>query len=226
MVSWLTLLTLAITLPIAFIIWGGSIAWIFYGFLVWISSVGIKIVLAWQGNLLLSKSGLLAKAITNGIISAVSELGLAALALIFIGTTNVDIPDIMLYAVSAGVTELLVISIYGMFEKREPETVKKWEISAKHCFLARNLFPIERMVALIGHIGSRGLVGIAIIKGYLWPITVALITFSTTDGLANYGVLKNWDWFNGTILKNFLLATGSLALIELVLLITIILFLS
>jgi hypothetical protein len=226
MVSWLMLLILAITLPIAFIIWGGSIEWLFYGVMVWIISVGIKIVFAWHGNLLLSKSGLLTKAITNGIISAVSELGLAALVLIFIGATNVDIPDIMLYAVSAGVTELLIISIYGMFEKREPETVKKWEISAEHCFLARYLFPVERLVALIGHIGSRGLVGIAIIKGYVWPVAVALITFSTTDGLANYGVLKNWDWFNRTILKNFFLATGCLALIELVLLITIILYLS
>jgi len=220
--SWLILLMIAMALPIVFIILGGSIQWIFYGILVWIGSIGIKIALSWYANIILLKSGLLFNATTNGIISAVSELGPAALVLLFIGTSNVNVPDIMLYAVSAGVTELLIISVYGLLEKRETETVERWEVSARQSFFVRYIFPIERLVALFGHIGSRGLVCVALIKGYMWPIAIAVITFSITDGLAHYGTLKKWDWFHESIIKNFFLATGCLAMIELVLLIVII----
>ena len=60
----------------------------------------------------------------------------------------------------------------------------------------------ERFGALLGHIGSRGLVWLSI-SGPFYPFVLAIIGFTAVDGVATYGVYKKWDWLKPKIWKRF-----------------------
>jgi hypothetical protein len=62
---------------------------------------------------------------------------------------------------------------------------------------------LERAVALAGHVGSRGLVCIAVSGAMLWPAAFALVSFALTDGLAAYGSLRQWDFFAPRVCSRF-----------------------
>ena len=66
-------------------------------------------------------------------------------------------------------------------------------------------FVVERTGALLGHLGSRGLVWLAVHSPLnpAVPALLALISFSAVDGVATYGTLKKWDWLKPRTWKRF-----------------------
>lgn len=60
----------------------------------------------------------------------------------------------------------------------------------------RYAVPIERLFALIGDVGSRGLIYQAVIGGTakMHCAIPAFALFSLIDGIAVYGVRRGWQW--------------------------------
>jgi hypothetical protein len=80
--------------------------------------------------------------------------------------------------------------------------------------LRRHTFLVERTAALIGHVGSRGLVWLSV-HGPLWPGAAALLAFASVDGLAAYGVRREWDWLSPRVWWRFYPVVFGMGVLEL-----------
>ena len=79
------------------------------------------------------------------------------------------------------------------------------------------------MIALVGHTGSRGLVGlslgvpagVSIGDGIVWPAVLAVVGFSVTDGIAGHGQARSWDWSDPVLCVRVFGLFAGIAAIEL-----------
>ncbi len=175
-----------------------SIAWWFLlGAVTWAVSVGIKI--AFSGLLELWILGAYKHvskklyALLQGLLSAFTELGATALVFIYILSEG-GLLHVVAFGAGAGVVEALILLGVALFSKEKNE--------AKLLWYQNWTFVIERFGALLGHIGSRGLVWLGI-SGPLYPLALAIIGFTAVDGVATYGVYKKWDWMEPKLWKRF-----------------------
>lgn len=194
--------------------------WFGAGAITWALSVAVKMVAGgvvhmWTG----ARAPDAVQAALQGGVSAISELGLAALAFLFVlsgGSTSL----VAIFGVGAGITEaaflLLLARVQrgaeGGTETSEPADPPTAPPAVSD--LRRHSFLVERVAALLGHVGSRGLIWLAL-QGSIWPAGVALLTFSDVDGVAGYGVQREWDWMAPGVwwrFYPFALAVGTLEL--------------
>lgn len=170
--------------------------WFVLGGITWAVSVGIKIVLAGLFDLSY-KERLSAKAYAawQGLLSAVTELGAAALVFIYVLSTG-SLASVVAFGAGAGVLEALILLglAFVSKEKSEDKETLPW--------YQRWTFVIERFGALLGHIGSRGLVWLSV-HGSIYPLVLAVIAFASIDGVATYGTFKKWDWLELKTWKRF-----------------------
>lgn len=137
-------------------------------------------------------------ATAQGFISALSELGAAALFFLVV-SPELTIPELIGFGAAAGIVEALVIplmSIGGIDTLSgtpvEKNGAEQWrEMGATP--LAVMIFPIiERGLTLVLHTVSRALVYAALVLGNVVPALIAVSLFATVDGLAYYALLKKW----------------------------------
>nr|WP_141255793.1 hypothetical protein [Myxococcus xanthus] len=91
--------------------------------------------------------------------------------------------DVIAYAVSAGCIECLFLGLSAL-QSPNPTgpVVEQWAARARKSRWIRNAMLVERVIAVAGHLGSRGLVGIPLLTGTLWPTLFTVASFSLTDG--------------------------------------------
>lgn len=175
----------------------GIALWFLLGAVTWAVSVGIKI--AFSGLLefwILGTHGHVSKkflALLQGLLSAFTELGAVALVFIYILSEG-GLFHVVAFGAGAGIIEALILLGMTLFSKEEKPADLPW--------YQQWTFVIERFSALLGHIGSRGLVWLGI-SGPFYPFILAIIGFTAVDGVATYGVYKKWDWLEPKTWKRF-----------------------
>ncbi len=181
------LLTVKAGIPIRVLFWGAG---------TWGIAVALKQTLArWLNHALGRKAGQIVCAASQGLLSALLELGVAALYLRRLGSA--DLFTVLAFGAGAGSAEVVYVLVTGALA--EPDTQKEaaWARHAWNSFCVRYQVPIERLFGVIGHIGSRGLVYLGLLasaaEAVLW-LSVALLLFTAVDGVATYGHLRDWDW--------------------------------
>jgi hypothetical protein len=167
------------------------------GALIWAVSVAAKRPLVWllYGALARPESRAV-KAGLHGLLSAAVELGAAALYLGF--WTQASLIEIVGFGVGAGSAEVVYILALAIFGPQpDPEEVARWARGAAVSLCVRYTVPIERLFALIGHTGSRGLIYFGLHSspavGAIW-LGIALLLFAATDGVAARGHGQGWKW--------------------------------
>ena len=179
--------------------------WFVLGALTWAVSVVVKLVLS--GALHIATTKRLSPkwyAMVQGALSAVTELGAAALVFLYLLPEG-SLSLVLAFGAGAGIVEALILFGVGLFEKtKAQETVADKSTSALPWYQEWT-FVVERFGALLGHVGSRGLVWFAVHSplSAALPAIFALISFSAVDGVATYGTLKKWNWLEPRIWKRF-----------------------
>ena len=134
-------------------------------------------------------------ALSQGLLSALLELGTAAAYLQ--GLKNASLSSVFAFGLGAGSAEVIYVLGLGSFTKADPDALATWTQAAAHSLCVRYQVPIERTFALIGHVGSRGILYVGLhrsfpAQGLLLIGAVAL--FALVDGVAYYGHLRGWNW--------------------------------
>jgi len=226
--SW-SLLSLAALLAIAVAppwlgIAAGHVSWqlVAAGGLIWFASVCVKrlVVRATRDPLLRLQLSPEAAAALQGLISAITELG--AVAVYFATLASVSLTELIAFGAGAGSAEAVYVLSMGVFGPPvDPDKLQAWVRGAAVSWCVRYAVPIERLFALIGHIGARGLVYVALMHrgplGLLWGLTAVLL-FTAIDAVAVYGHLKKWQWHDPTTCRRAHSFFAALSLAEFLLL--------
>lgn len=179
------------------------------GAVVWFLSVVAKsrIVRALRNPALPQPGSVAANAVLQGFVSAVELAAAAAYlaALSALAPFEWRVIDMVGFGVGAGSAEAGYVLWLGVLgPKPNEEELAAWVRGARASWCVRYSVPVERLFALIGHTGSRGLIALALFGGGalspLWA-PVAVVLFAITDGVAVYGHLKQWEWHDPAICR-------------------------
>ncbi|MFP2956805.1 hypothetical protein ACLEPN_02965 [Myxococcus sp. 1LA] len=188
-------LLLGAGLPVALVLAGGA-SWRAAGFgaLAWALVFALKLPVSGELSVRLDTRSPALKATSQGLASAACELGMAALLFRYADVSSRA--DLIVYAAAAGCIECLVLGLSAL-QSPNPTgpVVEQWAEGARKSRWIQNALLVERVIAVAGHLGSRGLVGITLLTGAPWPALFAVASFSTTDGWANLGHERHWNWY-------------------------------
>lgn len=174
-------LCLFFSAPWTAVLWGGA---------AWVAALAPKLAV----SLFVPRAETVGKAVLLGMASAVSELGCAAVALVLMGAPS-SLPTVLAFGAGAAAIEAGFIMVEASAHKTEPSVVENWRRGARVSFFVRHTLAVERLGALVGHIGSRGLIAGALAGGMVWPAALAVAAFAAMDGMADYGEAKGVDWY-------------------------------
>jgi hypothetical protein len=135
------------------------------------------------------------------VASAACELAAAAAWLTAMPPGS--LVDAVGFGVGAGSAEaayVLVLAVTG--PRPSDELLAVWLRGARASWCVRYAVPIERLFAAIGHLGSRGLIYLALDGGaaVLWALP-AVALFSLIDGIAVYGTRRSWLWHDPPVCR-------------------------
>lgn len=202
--SSLAALVTIVAAPPALCHWVGGVAWhiVAAGGGVWFASVCVKRV----ALLLPIRSGQLSPApaaASQGALSAIVELGAAAAYFAFLPVQS--LLDVVGFGVGAGSAEAAYVLLAGAFGQRpDPDEIAAWARGAAVSLCVRYTVPIERLFALIGHLGARGLIYIALSAGGLLGLFwagLSVLLFTAIDGVAVYGHRNQWNWHDPALCR-------------------------
>lgn len=168
----------------------GGWRWLGLGALAWLAAVAAKVVLSGLLHLALGTSRPRRAAALQGLLSAATELGAAAVCLLELLPRGSALHAAAFGAGAAGLELgwlLVAATVEAAEAARGDAAAAPWHV--------RWTFVIERAAAALGHVGSRGLVWLAL-GGPAWPAAVATLSFAAVDGVATLGVLEQWDWLD------------------------------
>jgi hypothetical protein len=191
------------------------------GGLIWFASVCVKRLIVWVTRTHPSRgvASPLTLAALQGVISAATELGAAAAYLAVF--PPVTLAGIVAFGVGAGCAEVAYVLLLGIFGPEVDEAeLRAWVRGATVSWCVRYAVPIERLFALIGHTGARGLVYVALLQasplGVLWG-SCAVLLFAMIDGVAVYGHIKKWQWHDPAICRRAHSFFAAISIVESVL---------
>jgi hypothetical protein len=165
-------------------------------------------ILAWIGGAFLVKTPLhhylvdrilrrrlsqRALATTQGIVSSLSELGVAAAFFVFV-VPHLAFWQVIGFGVGAGAVEAVCMPFVGSLfkgtslEEREASITRGAESQP----IVQWLSVLERVWAMLIHIGCRGLVYLSVAGGRILPAAVGVTCFAAVDGVVYYGWLRRW----------------------------------
>lgn len=143
-------------------------------------------------------------AIIQGIVSSFSELGATLFFFIFV-VKELSFAELIGFGVAAGSIEAIILPFMKNplegtpLEQHSDETIKKSEDNMALQWMG----VIERILASIIHVASRGLVYITYFTGNLFPIIFALLGFALVDGRGYYAHLEKWAFDDIRVLSKF-----------------------
>jgi hypothetical protein len=192
---WLVTLVLAPTLWVAFI---AHAAWqtVVSGAAIWAVSIALKQPAAKWLNLIFShRDAYFSWALSQGLLSSLLELGASAAYLQ--GLKNASLASVLAFGIGAGSGEVIYVLGLGFFTKTDPDALAAWTRAAADSLCVRYQVPIERMFALIGHVGSRGILYVGLHSSrpaQALLLITAVVLFALVDSVAYYGHLRGWNW--------------------------------
>lgn len=190
--------------------------WLLIGLLCWTGAVAIK---ASVGILVakFSEKAFTSKRIQStiwGLWSSFCELG-ATVAVILFFKPFPGLLEAIALGTGAGAFEVLFVLGAIYFESRGKKEDSNTAPPGNAFLRWSTVF--ERIFALIGHVGTRGLIWVSLVSGNPLPTLLAVITFSIVDGLATYGIAMKWDWKDPRICLRFQGFVAFLSIVELAL---------
>ncbi|MQA28214.1 MAG: hypothetical protein GEU82_00035 [Luteitalea sp.] len=214
----MTLLILGLV-PLPLLVYGGGASWQWgwLGALAWAVSLVVKIPVTGSVYALSASMPGLPRAALSGLISSLSELGVAALLFDLRPLPSPALPNVLAFGAGAGCLETLFVFAAMFFESPPADQVARWLDGARSSFCVRHVQTIERVTAFGGHVGARGLISLSIYGGSPAIAVVAIVSFAVTDGLAAYGSLRDWDWFKPATCRRFHGACIAISTMELAL---------
>lgn len=188
---------------------GARLRWSLLGVGSWMLALMVKIaaVLALYRFDGTPRAGLPATAAAHGTISAVLELGFAAL---FLRRRAPRLIDAIAFGAAIGSFEVL----WTLFEAAL-ELDEAGELTVANLLAVASVpFLFERGITLVSHTASRVLIWAALTRRRLRPAAIALALFALCDGVAACGAMAGWDWEDPRVVVGFDLFLAALALIE------------
>jgi hypothetical protein len=189
-----------------------------YGFLAWIVGVtGLKMPLyhffvvpvlhrllspAWLG-------------VVQGVISAATELGAAALFFLFV-VPNLSFTELIGFGCAAGSLEAIILPAIPTAFRGTPLKGHAAKVLATQgtSMLMPWLDVLERALASVVHLSTRGLVYVGMKTASAIPIVIAVGTFAAIDGVVYYGHLRKWRFEDASVLARFYTFLAAVALIQ------------
>ncbi len=151
-------------------------------------------------------------AVSQGIVSALSELGAAFGFFVFVVPT-LSFAELVGFGVAAGSIEAIILPfmknpLQGTpLEEHAEETAARTSEDPGIQWLA----VVERVLASLLHIATRGLVYVSCSTGNPFPAVVAFLGFASIDGRAYYAHLEKWQFENVRVLGRFYCFLGLVA---------------
>lgn len=153
--------------------------------------------------------------VSQGFISAISELGSAFLFFVFV-VPKLTLVQLIGFGTAAGAVEAIILPFMQNPLKGTPLEAHLSEVIQRSS--TNNLIPwmavLERLFALPLHIGTRGLVYISFISGNIIPAILAVMAFASIDGRAYFAHLEKWSFDNLQVLGKIYTFIAIVAIIQ------------
>lgn len=176
-----------------------------YGALAWAAAVIVKVAVSLvPGAKHIIAAGKIGAAIW-GAFSGLAELGFLSYLMIE-GLVSKDAAGGAAAGIGAASLEIVYLLANGVVEdirRPDPARYQAWLRGARRSLWVANMIFIERSAATMLHVGTRGLLALSLSQKLLLPIMIAIITFAAVDGLATYGAVRKWNWFNPILCRRF-----------------------
>lgn len=167
-------------------------------------------------------SRILGTAALNGLVSGVTELGLALIFFVFLPVLTFW--ELVAFGVGVGTIEAFVVAttsnpLKGTALEKSADELEAMvsRLSGGRRLAYGYVLPFtERLIAAVIHIGTRGLVYVGYRSSSLLPFAIALTAFVLADGIIGYrlvyqGRLRDLNALNGTYLGLSIIAVLVLA---------------
>lgn len=153
-------------------------------------------------------------AVSQGVVSSLSELG-ATLCFFFFVTPQLTLGELIGFGMAAGSIEAIILPFMKNPLQGTPLEEHSEEVIQRS---SQNLSlewwgVVERMLATLIHITTRGLVYISYSTGNLVPGFLAFAGFASIDGRAYYAHLQKWGFDDIRVLLRFYRYLGTTAIL-------------
>ena len=157
----------------------------------------------------------------NGLVSGVTELGLALVFFVFL--KNLTFEQVVAFGIGIGTIEAYVVATASNPLKgtalesasQQLEAIVSSLPGARRLIYGYALPYAERLIATVIHVGTRGLVYVSYRSGDPMPFALALLVFFVADGLLGYRLLHQGKLANLTVLARTYAALLGLAAVAL-----------
>ena len=142
--------------------------------------------------------------ISHGFVSAVSELGAAFVFFVFV-VPDMTLTQLIGFGAAAGAVEAIMLPFIQNPLKGTPLEEHAFSViqSSSNSTLISWMGVLERVLALVPHVASRGLVYITFSTANIVPALLAVASFATIDGRAYYAHLTKWAFDDIRVLCRF-----------------------
>ncbi len=153
-------------------------------------------------------------AISQGLVSSVSELG-AALGFFLFVTPELTLGELIGFGMAAGSIEAIILPFMKNPLQGTPLESHAEEIlhRSSQNLSVEWLGVVERILATLIHISSRGLVYVSYSTGNPVPGFLAFTGFAAIDGRAYYAHLQKWQFDDIRVLLKFYKYLGTMAIV-------------
>ncbi len=151
-------------------------------------------------------------AFSQGIVSALSELGAAACFFLFV-MPRLTFSELVGFGIAAGSVEAIILPfmknpLQGTpLEEHAEETGRRADEDLRIQWMG----VVERVLASLLHTATRGLVYMSLSVGNLIPAALAFAGFAFVDGRAYFAHLEKWEFDDIHILGRFYRFLGLVA---------------
>ncbi len=182
-VAELVLIVILAVAPVLYVRLRGHAAWrwFFLGIGSWAMALVAKSVI--QVGLEELTTSAVWKGSLGGIVSALCELGAAAL---FLRRRDMRGNDLIAFGVGIGAFEVVFVMALGWATDIGTSSLVWWAVGLE--------LSVERILSMIGHVASRVLVHVSFRIRRILPALIAMGVFASVDGIASYGWAAGWDW--------------------------------
>ncbi len=166
-------------------------------------------------------SHILGTSALNGLVSGVTELGLALVFFVFLPVMSFW--EVVAFGVGIGTIEAFVVTTTSDLFKGTALEKSAGELEAivarlsgGRRLLYGDILPFaERLIAAVIHVGTRGLVYVSYRSSNPWPFLVALAAFFLADGIVGYRLIQQGRLNDLRVLNRTYAALAAIALLVL-----------
>jgi hypothetical protein len=135
--------------------------------------------------------------VRHGAISAATELGCSAL--VFAVRQPPGRRQAVAFGAGAGGAEALYVLALGIVHPADAQSLEQWRAGRQQSLIVDQFVLIERTVAMVSHIASRGIVSTS--GSRPGRLSAALALFTIADAVAAYGHAVGWKWLDPRVAR-------------------------